>query len=500
MNSTYKILSITCLISFFIVSACNDSILNKSNPNELSPETFFESEAQLRDATNVIYACMQSKAMYARQYFFSNDLMAQECEGLGSLGGDLREYIDYTWTSSNANIKRLWDIQYQGIHKANFVIGNADRVPEAAISDAQRKQFLGEAKFLRANYYFELVTRWGDIPLLKEIATSAEGLPRSPASEVWALIQEDLNDAANNLLMTKDALGVDNLGRATKGAAYALKGKVHLFRRQYQEAADAFAKVSGYSLMDNYFDNFMEETEHNSESIFEVQFNGTYGGSGSWGDNANGVAEVTFRSQEYGFNAWRNVVVSQTLLNEFEANDPRIGFNFYQDGDLFNNEQDTIKAFGNVADDKPNWKKYQQQYGSSGSNTASGINFRIIRYADVLLMWAEALNELDQRPLAIEKMNMVRNRPTVMMPNYGTPEMDAIYPVGTKLEVFNAIVHERQVELCGEQARYRDIQRWGIAKDVVPNYVVGKHEFWPLPITEIDANEAISSADQNPGF
>ena len=87
-------------------------------PKFRRPETFFESEAQLRDATNAVYTILQSLPMYTRQYFFSNDLMAQECEGLGSLGGDLREYIDYTWTSSNANIKRLWDIQYQGIHKA----------------------------------------------------------------------------------------------------------------------------------------------------------------------------------------------------------------------------------------------------------------------------------------------------------------------------------------------------------------------------------------------
>lgn len=500
MNLKYKILSITCIISLFMVSACNDSILNKTNPNELSPETFFESEAQLRDATNSVYAILQSLPMYARQYFFSNDLMGQEATGLGSLGADLREYIDYTWTSSNGNISGLWNVLYQGIHKANFVIGNSDKVPEAAISAAQRKQYLGEAKFLRANYYFELVSRWGDVPLLQEIATTAEGLPRSPASEVWTLIQADLDDAANNLLMTKDELGVDNLGRATKGAAYALKGKVHLFRGQHQEAADAFSKVSGYSLVDNYFDNFMEETEHNSESIFEVQFNGSYGGANSWGSDGSGVAEVTFRSQEYGFNAWRNVIPSPDLLAEFEANDPRYGFSFYSDGDLFNNDQDVVTAFGNVADDNPNWKKYQQQYNSGGSNTQCGINFRVIRYADVLLMWAEALNELDQRPEAIAKMNMVRNRVSVSMPNYGTPAMDAIYPAGTKAEVFNAIVHERQVELCGEQVRYRDIQRWGIAKDVVPNYTVGKHELWPIPLTEIDANESISSADQNPGY
>lgn len=500
MNLTYKIVSITCIISLIMVSACNDSILNKTNPNELSPETFFESEAQLRDATNAVYTILQSNPLYTRQYFFSNDLMAQECEGLGSLGADLREYIDYTWSSSNGNIQGAWNAFYQGIHKANFVIGNYDKVPETAISPAQRNQYLGEAKFLRANYYFELVSRWGDVPLLSEIAIVADGLPRSPASEVWSLIQADLDDAANNLLMTKDALGIDNLGRATKGAAFALKGKVHLFRGENQEATEAFAKVSGYSLVDNYFDNFMEETEHNSESIFEVQFNGTYGGSGSWGSDGSGIAEVTFRSIEYGFNAWRNVIPSQSLLNEFEANDPRYGFNFYSDGDLFNNAQDTVKAFGNVADDKPSWKKYQQQYNTGGSDANSGINFRVIRYADVLLMWAEALNELDQRGPAIEKMNMVRARPSVDMPLYGTPEMDTTYPVGTKSEVFNAIVHERMVELCGEQTRYRDIQRWGIAKDVVPNYQVGKHELWPIPLTEIDANEAISNGDQNPGF
>ncbi len=498
----YRNVLLALTLSLAVVFSCDDSKLDLTNPNELSPETFFETEAQLRDAVHAAYAVLQSRPLYARQYFFANDLMSQEAFGLASLAGDLRQYLDHSWLSTNGNIFNTWSVLYQGIHKANFAIENAERVPEVAIADEMRNQLVGEARFLRALYYFELVTRWGGVPILTEVATTTDGVPRSTVDEVYTVIMDDLQFGIDNM-MSVDALPADRLGAASRGAALAMKGKAHLYRREWAEAAQHFSLVEqeGYTLHDEYFDNFTEEAENGSESIFEVQFTTEFGGAGAWGLNGTGAAEATFRSQEYSFSQWRNTIPSQDILDEFESDDPRYGFSFYSPGDLWNNGQDTVIVGVNAADDRPNWRKYQRHYKDAAPCCESGINFRVIRYADVLLMWAESLNETGDQPGSVALLNEVRGRPSVDLPLYGSAEMDARgFPVGSRDEVFDAIVHERIVELTAEQVRYRDLQRWGLAASVVPNYQVGTHELWPIPQREIDANPAISGADQNPGY
>ena len=490
---------LTLLLSLSIVWSCDESKLDLVNPNELSPETFFETSNQLRDATNAAYANLQTLGLYTRIYFFANDLMSQESTGLGSLAGDLRQFIDHSWNASHGPIAQMWTTLYQGIHKANFVIENASRVPEVAITDELRNHFEGEARFLRAYYYFELVSRWGEVPLLTNVATVPEGVPVSSTEEVYAAILADLQFGVDNMLSVGD-LPADRLGAATRGAALALKGKVHLFREEWDMARQMFEAVDqeGYVLVDEFFDNFTEESENNGESIFEVQFTTEFGASGSWGAAGSGVAETTFRSQEYSFTGWRNVIPSETIMDEFEDDDPRFAFTFYSEGDLFNNGQDTVQSGVNVADERPNWRKYQRHYKEFPPCCESGINFRVIRYADVLLMHAEALNELGDQAGAVALLNQVRARPSVDMPLYGTAEMDGRgFPVGTQDEVFEAIQHERISELTGEQKRYMDLQRWGLTSTVVPNYQAGVHERWPIPQVEIDANAELT---QNPGY
>jgi hypothetical protein len=278
-----------------------------------------------------------------------------------------------------------------------------------------------------------------------------------------------------------------------------MKGKVHLFRGEYSQAADEFRQVmnSGeYRLVDNYFDNFKEETEHNVESIFEIQFNSAFGGGGAWSPDGNGAAEVTFRGQEYGFSAWRNVIPSQELVNEFEAGDPRFDDTFYVPGDTYGaNNEFVLEAFSTTPDDLPNWKKYQRYYKQQREDTNSGVNFRYMRYADVLLMMAECQNELGNQQEAISLMNQVRARPSVNMPPYPTAQ----YPCGNQQQVLDAIMHERAVELAGEQIRFEDLKRWGVASQMIPTFQ-SRNNFLPIPASEIDANEAITNADQNPGY
>ncbi|MCV9385190.1 RagB/SusD family nutrient uptake outer membrane protein [Reichenbachiella ulvae] len=468
--------------------SCSFDDLQLKNPNDLTDETFFKKEEQLQSAVDAIYANLQTRGLYNRHMFFMNDLMSQECTGNPQLEADKSIYPTYSLSADHGPTFMYWDNCYRGINKANFVINNEDKFEN--VTDASKNRAIGEAKFMRAYYYFLLVNKFGGVPI--NLGPS-EGEPRSTAAQVFDQIISDLTDAAG-LLPTKDNT---DLGRATQGAAYALLGKAYLYTEQWQPAVDAFENVTGYSLVADHYDNYLEETEYNDESIFEVSFSATFGNADQWGSIGDGINEVSVRGQEYGWNDWFNVYPSDWLLNEFETGDPRYVSTFYSNGETFNNGTMTVAIpLGRTAA----WKKYQNYYKQENENMASGINFRVIRYADVLLMQAEAENELGNSAEAIALLNQVRDR--VGMPNYGTAAMDATYPVGNQQQIFNAIVHERCVELAGEQVRFNDIVRWGMAATEYAGtgFREGISELIPIPNQEIINNANLTKADQNPGY
>lgn len=479
--------------------SCDENDLELTNPNQLSPETFLTTPAQVQSAVNAIYVNLQTRGLYSRHMFFMMDNMSHENAGNPQLEADKRQYLEFSFDPTHGPISWYWESCYRGINKANFVINNREKISEVTgLTDQDINAFIGEAKFLRGLYYFFLVTRFGDIPLITDIPTTGDGYTKSPASEVYAQIIEDLTEASTVLPKESDA--TFQAGRASQGAAYALLGKTHLYLENYADAKSAFSNIIGeYDLVPDYIDNFLEETEHNQESIFEVEYDINLGGGNKWDSESSGIGlnEVTFRGQEYGWNDWFNVYPSDDLLNEFEDGDPRYEQSFYSNGELFNNGTDTVAI---PLDRVAAWKKYQNYYKQANENQESGINFRVIRYADVLLMMAEIENELGNSSAAIDYLNEVRDR--VGMPNYGTSEMDAIYPVGSQAEIFTAIVHERKVELAGEQVRFPDLVRWGLASQFLSEYGYqqGKHEVFPIPQREIDSNGNMTNSDQNAGY
>ncbi len=492
----FKFISTIILALGFTIS-CSEEQLELTNPNELSPDTFFKTEAQVQSAVNAAYANLQTRGLYSRHLFFMMDNMSQENGGNEQLEADKRQYIDFSFDSSHGAIGLYWDSCFRGINKANFVIGNTEainEIPTAFLNPQKKAKFIGEAKFLRAYYYFLLVTRFGDLPLITVIPEDGTGFPRSPKTEVYNQIISDLTDASA-VLFDK---GVEDSGRATKGAALAMLGKVHLYLGNFDEALAAFNALSGYALEDNYFDNFMEETEHGVESIFEIEYDLSLGFTSVWGIDGSGPNEATFRSQEYGFNNWFNVFPSDDLLEEYEMGDPRLKDNFYVNGDTFGPEGSAmVDHFPSNGGGNAGWKKYQNYYKlESEQSNASGINFKIIRYADVLLMMAEAesMRAGGNQDVAIGYINQVRARPSTNMPPLNMGMSQAM--------VFDAIVHERKVELAGEQVRFNDIVRWGNASTelVGTNFQAGKHEIFPIPDSEIDSNENIGPENQNPGY
>lgn len=530
----YKSITTALLLgALVLINSCDADKLALTNPNELSPETYFKTESQVQSAVNAIYGSLQTRGLYNRHIWFGYDNMAHENAGNPQLEADKRQYLNFSFDASHSPISAFWESCYRGINKANFVINNReviDLIPDSQLSAAMKNKFEGEAKFLRALYYFMLVDRFGSIPLVLEVPESQEGVGKSSVADIWEQIEMDLT-AATGQLLDKDE---EDLGRATKGAAWALLGKALLFQGDYAGAMTAFENVSGYSLEPIYNNNFLEETEHGPEAIFAVEFNLSAGNANRWSSDRSdqGLNETCFRGQEYGVFDWYNVFPSVNLKEEFETaadngvkDDPRYAYCFYEDGDLYNNGQDTasitpLQQSDNTLYPRSGWRKYSNYYKQpsegSVSAQASGINMHIIRYADVLLMMAEceANRSGGSLPTAVGYMNQVRERDDVDMPLYGSAEMNAIYPVGNLAEFMVALEHERKVELCGEQVRFPDLVRWGrlaeFMTEVYPQLPLQEqnelvfnpntHVLWPIPQSEINANVNLTNADQNPGY
>ncbi len=523
-----------------LLVSCDADKLELKNPNQLSPETYFTNQAQVQSAVNAVYGSLQTTGMYNRCMWYSSENMAHENTCNQQQEADKREWLNFSFGPNHGLMEAYWNSCYRGINKANFVINNeqamTDNIPIGIMSEATRNKYIGEAKFMRALYYFYLVTRYGDIPLYLGIdPAESVGLPRSPKVDVWAQIEADCLDAAAKCLPKAS----EQPGRATSGAAWALLGKARLYQENYQGALDAFNQITGYSLETEYFKNFMEETENGAESLFEVQFNIEAGYGQQWNSDRTdeGKNEATFRGQEYGCLNWFNVFVSEDLWNEFETAadngekiDPRRGYCAYQTGDLYNNNTMTITVDPVTVLDKDGnqidyylrrgWRKYQNYYKASSEGAVagneSGINMKVIRYADVLLMKAEAEANRPGGSLttAVGYMNQVRARADVDLPLYGTAAMNTYYPVGNLADFMKALEHERKVELCGEQVRYGDLVRWGRLADfmteVKPScpkadqaalvFNPARHYLWPIPQKEIDVNPNIEQTDQNPGW
>ncbi len=504
MKTKYNFKVKSALFTLLIMFGCSDDILFKTNPNQLTTGSFFQTDQQAFAAVSATYAGLQSNNLYVREYFFLHDLLSDDVQtGGAQLEAGRAQVLNHVALGNNGVIGANWTGHYRTINRANLVI---ERVPEmevpVQVSEVNQKRYIAEAKFIRAFSYFELVSLWGPVPISTTVATTADGIPRAGSEdEVYNLIMADLEAAIPDLPLRKD-IAASQLGRAPKSAAQALAAKVQMFRGNYAAALPYLSAIitSGeHGLVDRYLDNFQEENENNIESIFEVQMSEAFGSDGSWSAQGNGASEVTFRGQEYGPNAWRNLIPSNELVAEFEAGDPRSTFSFFRLGDPYNNGADILGTSDVQGDNsKPSWKKYQTIYKRKSENVQSGINFRVIRYADVLLMAAECENEAGNSAKAIEYMNLVRARADVNMPPYPT----AAYPSDSKTEVLRTIMHERRVELGGEQVRNRDIRRWRRQGKLTSEPIKTWNPIYdllPIPFSEIDNNSALDPTDQNPG-
>jgi hypothetical protein len=510
-----KVLLLTiALVS--IVTSCNEDLLDTKNPNQVTNDAFYTTLAQIGTSTNAIYAVLQGNQLVGREYFFIHDLRGDEMKAGGAqLEVPRRQLLLGSHTYTNSVMTDVYKGLFTIVHRANAVITNG-----AALTDvtdpALLDRYIAEARFMRGFAYYTLGALWGGVPLYDHpAATFGDAKPRSTQAETFDFALADATAASLVLPATYDA---SDLGRATKGAALTLAGKINLCKGDYTAAKAALEAVKNlgvYSLVDEYFNNFTEEpaTEYNSESVFEVGFLDTgYG----WDATGNGSsADSWVRSQEYSAVGWANLVPSDKLIAEYEDGDPRLTDSFWFPGDTYANGTATLT---NVAGDettlyegnplKIRWKKYSIMYKTDpgGFNVNVGINYRLWRYADVLLLLAECENEVGSAANAVGYLNQIRNRSSVSMPNYGTAAMDgAGFPVSTKAEIFKAIQHERFIEFAGEEIRNIDILRWRAngkltGPDPISYFQTGKYELLPFPQDEFNTNPNFTPDAQNPGY
>ncbi|HMG94016.1 MAG TPA: RagB/SusD family nutrient uptake outer membrane protein [Chryseolinea sp.] len=520
-----QLLSKTGLVTILLLTACSDSLLDKTNPNGGTPSSFYANENQLTAGVNAIYASIQSYNLMGREWFFTNDLRGDEMmAGGGQLEPPRLALLIGTNNTTNAVAQSVYTGLAQNVLRANEVIDGSANTKD--ISDATLARLVGEAKFLRAWSYYEWVTLWGGVPLITSVPQSIADAsqPRASVDEIYTFLINDLTAIQPDLPLSYSGKDV---GRATRGAAQALLGRVYMTKGDYAAAKTELLKVynSGtYSLMPNYEDNFKEETPFNAESIFEIGYAGTNFNWNGTGDDNGSANEGISRTQEYSAIAWRNLVPAINLLNAYESTtapvpdaktDPRFKFNFYSKGDLFNNGNSQIEVTadagvqGNTVnyqgvEQKISWRKYTSLYKNNSTFYTGPMNIRVIRFADVLANLAECEIEVGSLAEATNYLNLIRSRPSVAMP----PLPTAKYLMDTKAHAFASLQHERMVEFAGEQLRNKDILRWrqngkftayGISEPI-SYFQANKYELLPIPQVEFSTNSKLASSDQNPGY
>lgn len=519
-----KVLLLT-VAAVLIVTSCSEDLLDTKNPNQITNDAYFTTIEQIASSTNAIYAVLQGNRLVGREYFFIHDLRSDEMQAGGpQLEAHRRQVLLGTHTYSNGVLDEVYTGLFNIVHRANTVITNGGAL--TGVDQALLDRYIAEAKFLRGFAYYTLGALWGGVSIYdKPAAAFTDAKPRSSQTETFDFALADANAAAAVLPASYPAA---DMGRITKGAALTLAAKINLCKGDYaaaKTALDAVVDLGVYSLVPNYFDNFKDETEYNSESIFEVGFLDT--GYGWDGPGNSAAADSWVRSQEYSAVGWANLIPSDKLVAEYEDGDPRLTDTFWFPGDTYANGTRTLVLDDDPEDGNPatvqiagdnttlyngvptkvRWKKYSVMYKQDPGafNVNVGINYRLWRYADVLLMLAECENELGNSSDALDYLNQIRNRTSVSMPEYGSAEMDAAgYPVGTKDQILKAIQHERFIELAGEEIRNIDILRWRangkLAEEPIDYFQQDKFELLPIPQAEFNTNPTYSADMQNPGY
>jgi hypothetical protein len=510
-----KKILLSLILAALVFSGCQKK-LDIPNPNAATIENFWQNSNDAVLGVNAVYSVLHRGAITRYMPMF---LLGRSDEGFStSPFFELQIALD-KFVITNYNFFASADVyqdNYQGINRANQVLAN---VPNINMEDALKQRVLGEAKFLRGLFYFHLAVLYGNVPLLLQPSQAGDLPTQATQAQVYAQIITDLTEAAAALPATYPS---SELGRATKGAANALVAKVYMQQKMWDQAVaplQYLAEGEGrttYALMPNYRDNFLVTTENNKESVFEWQFeeNTTETHDDDLQDpNQNyGSSLAQFIApKEVGF---QDIEARRWIISEFHQEkttggerDPRLAASFLYDSTDVRGPEFTM-LYGQKWNEAPGlnregvyFRKFLNDHWKNNEGFRSKNNWRYLRYADVLLMYAEVLNEVNRTADAYQYVDMVRERA-------GLAKLSVAKP-GLSQEAFREqIKHERITELAGEGWRWHDLVRWDELTTDAPAKLVARDPsfagfkanrdlFLPIPQRDIDINPNL---DQNTGF
>lgn len=488
MNKKY-IIAATLLLLGAVNQSCSNDFIDVS-PTEKIPESAFgELYNNDEGATNLvtaIYAKFLDWNMSTFAWIGVTSIVSDDADkgSSSSDSGSDKDVLDaLNFNPATPSFKELFAANYQGINRCNQALKYLPQLDKA--SPELRKRLAGEAKFLRAFMYFTLVRSFGGVPLVDHVpVTGVEAdktmtLTRKSKEEIYAFIEKDLKDAIE-ALPNKSVYTGSNVGRASVGAAHALLAKVYLYQKKWQLAVDETNMVTGYSLTPVFQDIYKVSGENNAESIFEI--NGTGGTSGR---AIQQYSQVQGARGTTGW-GWGFATPTQGLYDAYAANDTRRDATIiHRDMTLYDN----YYVGPNTENKFYNYKAYSSNYRDQAS---TDVNIRYLRYAEVLLIKAEAMNELGQTSAAIPFLNEVRQRA-------GIGNTTAVSQADVRADIWK----QRRLELAFEHDRWFDLVRTGqaqaaMAADGGKVFKVGTHEVFPLPQDFISEAGGLSS--QNPGY
>lgn len=493
MRKLYKIITVFIVLA---LAGCSD-FLDESPKGRYTTDNFYKTQEHAFLAITGVY----NKASFVstnNALWVFGDVVSDDAAKGGSAGdqSDMQFLEEFNYSRNNGFLEKIWKHYYEGITRANYLLYYSDNIQMDATLKAR---IMGEAKFLRAYFYFNLVNIFGEIPLKTQPPLNAEliNIGTSPVEDIYEQIEDDLLAA---IPVLKETYSGSDIGRATKGAAWGLLAKARLYQGKWQETLDAIDEVDAlglYSLEPVYKNNFIDSTQNNSESIFEIQHLSRQ--TPKLGSHLN----QWFGSPDdngYAFN-----VPTQNFIDEFEVTgadvvDPRLDYTVGQPGQNWINGEPfdatwSITGFLN--------KKHVQPLREEPIIGDASLNYVYMRYADILLMKAEALNELNQPANAIVPLNAVRKRAResylydLDLPGAGAVPAGLLPDVaaGSQGAVRNAIRHERRVELGFEFHRFFDLMRYGQAAAEAAlaetDFDYTTNRYFLIPQSEVDANTAI---------
>ncbi|PCH77468.1 MAG: RagB/SusD family nutrient uptake outer membrane protein [Flavobacteriaceae bacterium] len=510
---TIKLLIMSLLVLAF--TGCDDDeFLTQKSPDALDSASFWRDATDANAGLTAAYGELESRSEFWDGWqegrpiveWYRSDYVVPGVDG--SNYAHWMSIFNFTYTNGHTFVNLLWRTNYKGLNYANQVIAKVGAMTEEQISPAQRKQIIGEATFLRAYYHFKLLTIYKQIILRTDlISEETLELPLASRSEAYAQIIEDFKAAASMLPVNNT---VGNIGRANKGTAMAYLGKVYLYKAgdasatasdDFKNAADAMAVVvnsGAYSLEVDFESSFNGENENNQESIFELQF------KTADGDIFNATMLHAFIADP-SFGGWGGIEGSPALLTEMKSEgeissegmyDARLYGSLYFKDPYYNagnNMQgsnwdalmlDTYKESAASKDNTVYFKKFLPlDVENAGYN---GLNVVLMRYADVLLMYAEALNETGDTSKAIEIINKIR------LIHGNMPAITATSTAGVKTQ----LIHERTMEFSLESSRFYDLRRWGMLDAAMQTagrtgFSAEAHGYLPVPLSEINANSKV---------